>query len=220
MKTLFKSQDLWDLVENGFVDTDEPNQQLRDTCKKDSKALFMIQQAVDDEIFPQIAAATTSKEAWEILKKEYLGDEKVISIKLQTLRRDFENLSMGEKESVEEYLCRVSAIVGQRKTYGDDVDNETVVSKVLRSLISKFNHVVSAIEESKDLTTYDFDILKSSLIAHEERINRTSEKVDEKAFQVKGVSNKEKYDNSGGRDRGRDRGRGGFRGRGCGGDNH
>lgn len=47
----------------------------------------MIQQALDDEVFPRMAAETTSHEAWEILKKKYMGDEKVISMKLQTLRR-------------------------------------------------------------------------------------------------------------------------------------
>ncbi|GJZ18530.1 hypothetical protein Tco_0554653 [Tanacetum coccineum] len=64
MMTMFKSQELWDLIENGFEDTrpEQPNQQLRDNRKKYVKALFFIQQAVDDLIFPRIAAATTSTE--------------------------------------------------------------------------------------------------------------------------------------------------------------
>ena len=96
MSTLFKSQELWELVENGFEDNqpEEPDQQLKDKRKKDSKALFMIQSALDDEIFPRIAAATTSHKAWEILKQEYMGDKKVITVKLQSLRREFETLIM------------------------------------------------------------------------------------------------------------------------------
>lgn len=84
MKTLFKSQELWGFVEDGFEDAQplEPDQQLREKRKKDSKALFMIQQALDDEIFPRIASATTSKMAWDTLKKEYLGDKKVITVRL------------------------------------------------------------------------------------------------------------------------------------------
>ena len=63
MMTMFKSQELWDLIENGFEDThpEQPNQQLRDNRKKDAKALFFIQQAVDDLIFPKIVVATTSR---------------------------------------------------------------------------------------------------------------------------------------------------------------
>ena len=41
MMTLFKSQDLWDLVENGYADPDEESR-LKENKKKDSKALFFI----------------------------------------------------------------------------------------------------------------------------------------------------------------------------------
>jgi len=78
------------------------------------------------------------------------------------------------------------------------------VAKVLRSLTKKFEHVVAAIEESKDLYDYSFDELMGSLLAHEDRINRSHEKIEEKAFQVKEESS------------GRGRGRGRFRGRGRG----
>ncbi|XP_074283722.1 uncharacterized protein LOC141608081 [Silene latifolia] len=80
MKTLFRSQELWELVENGFEDTKptEPDAALKEKRKKDAKALFIIQQALEEEFFSRIASATTSKEAWDILKSEYLGDKKVI----------------------------------------------------------------------------------------------------------------------------------------------
>ena len=39
MRTLFKSQDLWDLVENGYQEQDE-EARLKENKKKDSKALF------------------------------------------------------------------------------------------------------------------------------------------------------------------------------------
>ena len=97
MKTLFKSQEVWELVEEGFVDlagSDEKAEKLKEIKKKDAKALFLIQQAVHDTIFSRIAAATTSSQAWKILKKEFQGSAKVIMIKLQTYRRDFETLSM------------------------------------------------------------------------------------------------------------------------------
>lgn len=220
MKTLFKSQELWELVENGYTEPTpapaQPDQPLRDTRKKDAKALLYIQSALDDEIFPHIAATSTSTEAWEILKQEYMGDKKVINVKLQSLCREFETLVMKEKESVQVFLSRVSGLVSHMKTYGENVSEETIVSKVLRSLTKEFNHVVVAIEESKDLSTYTFDELMSSLIAHEERLNRGSEKGDEKAFQVRGNSFKGRPEKSGGSSGGRGQGRGTFRGRGRG----
>ncbi|GMI94225.1 hypothetical protein HRI_003091800 [Hibiscus trionum] len=68
MKTLLRSQDLWDLVEQGYADPDDEGK-LRENRKKDSKALVIIQQAVHDSVFSRIAAAATSKQAWLIFCK-------------------------------------------------------------------------------------------------------------------------------------------------------
>lgn len=112
---------------------------------------------------------------------------------------------------MQELLTRVSGIVNHMKS-----DGETIMSKVLRSLIKRFDHVVAAIEESKDLSDYSFDELMCSLLAHEDMLHRSVVKTEEKAFPVKGESSyKGKSEDS--RGRGRGRGRGGFHGRGHGG---
>ena len=218
VKTLLRSQELWDLVEYGFVDILEPTQEeeerLRENKRKDAKALFILQQAVHETVFSRIAAATTSKEAWSILQKEFQGGSKVIVVKLQALRRDFETLVMKNGESIADFLSRAMAIVSQMRSYGEQVSDETIVAKVLRSLTPKFNHVVAAIEESKDLSVLSVDELMGSLQAHESRINRSLEKNEEKAFQVKETANNYHSITSGrgGREF-RGRGRGNGRGR-------
>ncbi|KAK5772832.1 hypothetical protein PVK06_049131 [Gossypium arboreum] len=73
MKTLFLSQDLWDLVENGYSEEEVAAETLKDIRKRDAKALFFIQQAVDESIFPRIEAVTRSKEAWDTLRMAYQG---------------------------------------------------------------------------------------------------------------------------------------------------
>ncbi|KAK9126272.1 hypothetical protein Scep_015118 [Stephania cephalantha] len=74
MKTLLKSQDLWDFVEIGCQDPDHEESRLQENKKKDSKALPIIQQVIHDSVFSRITAATTSKQAWPILQKEFHGD--------------------------------------------------------------------------------------------------------------------------------------------------
>ena len=81
MKTLFKSQELWDLVEHGYNTQDEETR-LKENKKKDSKALFFIQQAVHESIFSKIAAASTAKEAWTTLQLAYHGSSTVVTVKL------------------------------------------------------------------------------------------------------------------------------------------
>ncbi|CAL5363276.1 unnamed protein product [Camellia sinensis] len=70
MKTLFQSQDLWNLVQNGYDEPDSTTtltsaqeQQLEETRKNDAKALLFIQQALSDELFPRIIEVKKSKEA-------------------------------------------------------------------------------------------------------------------------------------------------------------
>ncbi|XP_049399671.1 uncharacterized protein LOC125863677 [Solanum stenotomum] len=182
MKTILKSQNLWDLVESGFEDPDEGDR-LQNNKQKDAKALVFIQQAVHDSVFSRIAAATTSKQAWSILQKEFQGDSKVIVVRLQSLRCDFETLMMKSGESIADFLSRAVAIVSKMRSYGEKVTDQTIVEKILRSLTPKFDHVVAAIEESKDLSVFSFDELMGSLQAHEARLNRSTEKNEEKAFQ-------------------------------------
>ena len=71
MKTLLRSQDVWDLVKKGVVETDDETRK-----KKDAKALYFLQQAVDEDTFTSIEHVTTTKEAWGILKAEFQGDSK------------------------------------------------------------------------------------------------------------------------------------------------
>ncbi|KAL1217320.1 hypothetical protein V5N11_027382 [Cardamine amara subsp. amara] len=62
------------------------------------------------------------------------------------------------------------------RSYGDSLSNETVVSKVLRTLTPKFEYVVPAIMEANDLSTYTFDEMMSSLLSHEDRLVKKLEK--------------------------------------------
>ena len=62
MRDLFASQELWELVENGYPEpanvaelaalTAAERDLLRDNRKKDSKALFYLFQSVHESIFP------------------------------------------------------------------------------------------------------------------------------------------------------------------------
>lgn len=57
------------------------------------------------------------------------------------------------------------------------------MSKVLRSLDSDCNHVVMAFEESMDMSSYGFDELMWSLLAHEVKLKKDEAgKEEEKGF--------------------------------------
>ncbi|XP_039119388.1 uncharacterized protein LOC120255681 [Dioscorea cayenensis subsp. rotundata] len=231
MKTVFRSQELWELVEKG-VPEGEDEVKARESKKKDAKALCLIQQAVDGPILDRIEEAETAHDAWEIVKNLYQGTSKMMTVRKQALGQSFETLQMEDSESIQAYLSRVVVIVNQVKALGHKLSEAEVVSKVLRSLAPKFDFVAVAMEESRDMSTLTLDELGGSLQAHEVRVNRSLGKRGEKALVVKAESTssgvKEKgnpcaspgWSPTRGRGRGFIRGRGrGRSARGCSGDN-
>ncbi|KAK0595122.1 hypothetical protein LWI29_003767 [Acer saccharum] len=160
MKTLLLAEGLWSIVDKGFSEpadgvelSDEQKRVLETNRINDAKALSKIQNAVSHAIFPRIMGATKAKEAWEILQQEFQGSIKEIAIKLQNLRREFENLKMKDSESMKDYFSRVIDVVNHIKTYGENITDQRIVEKILISLPEKYEYIVAAIEESKYLSS-------------------------------------------------------------------
>lgn len=108
-----------------------------------------------------------------------------MAMKIQALRQSFENLHRKEDEGVLMYISRVNDLVNQMRALGDKMSDPLAVGKVLRSLGPKYNFVVPAIGESKDLTKLTTDELASSLQAHEALLISQEESPVEKAFAIK-----------------------------------
>ncbi|KAM0969390.1 hypothetical protein COP2_018032 [Malus domestica] len=194
MTTIFKSYDLWEMVQNGYelpeievdaLEEDLTKKQiatLKENMMNDAKALGIIQGAISDVIFPRIANEETAKTAWDTLQQEYRGDVKVRKVKLQSLRRDFEYTRMREDEPLKDYFSRVFDVVTQMKTYGKELPNERIVQKLLISLTKPYDSIVSVIEETKDTDTLSVQDVMASLRAFDQRLERHSDGATEKAF--------------------------------------
>ncbi|GAV84464.1 DUF4219 domain-containing protein/UBN2 domain-containing protein [Cephalotus follicularis] len=216
IKVLYESQELWSLVENSLVEPEDQSAltqaqltELKDNLKKDKKALFFIFQDVDEVIFERISSVNSAKEAWDTLYAAYKGEDKIKLVRLQILRCEFDSLRMKDSESVEEFFNRVIALVNQMKVNGEAMENQKIVEKILKSLTRKFEYIVVAIEESKDLSSLSLESLLGSLQSHELRMKQFDAPPLEHAFQSQVLSH-------GGNFRGRGRGRHSTRGRGRG----
>ena len=123
---------------------------FRESKKMNCKARFLIHQCVDPQNFAKIASATSAKQAWDILANTYASSDKLKRVKMQTLKQQFELLQTNEKEGIAEYLNRVQNLSNQVMACGETLKDQDLVEKVLRTLSSRFDYVVAAIEESKD----------------------------------------------------------------------
>ncbi|KAK9139337.1 hypothetical protein Scep_009018 [Stephania cephalantha] len=118
---------------------------------------------------------------------------------------------MDDSEDIEKYTNRVQTIVNQLKINGEDVADLDVNEKILRTLTTKFDHVVVAIMESgTDYETKSVEEIIGSLRAHEQRINEKSEKVKptEQALKTTVVPKLNKNHGFKGRDKVNNNGRG------------
>ncbi|RZR85504.1 hypothetical protein BHM03_00012507 [Ensete ventricosum] len=194
MKTLLISQGLRKLVKKYFVK--DQNDQMNENMQRDTKALYMLQQAIDDSLFPRIMMVSTSTEAWKILKCVFGGTEKVKISKLQILYHEFKTLMMKDSESIIDFFSKVSFIVNQMRSYGENLKDQIVVEKVLRSLSPKFDMISTAIEEAKDTSILSIDKLMDFLLVYEQKVNRSSDETLEYIFQMKIDRKKDQKENS------------------------
>ncbi|GKB48853.1 retrovirus-related pol polyprotein from transposon TNT 1-94 [Tanacetum coccineum] len=98
------------------------------------------------------------------------------------LEKILNKATMKPDEPVSDYFSRVMAIVNKMRIHGDKTEDVTVVEKILRSLTTKFNFVVCAIEESKDVDELSLDELQSSLMVHEQKFKQPDS--EERALKV------------------------------------
>eukprot|EP00258_Populus_trichocarpa_P017094 XP_006377150.2 uncharacterized protein LOC18102836 isoform X3 [Populus trichocarpa] len=110
MKTLFRSQNLWDIVENGFEEPENistleeaQRKELEVKKQKDASALYLIQQSLANTIFPRITEASTAKQAWDILQKQFPGDSKTAEIAVIEVEAPYGAAMKGDWQSVIDY---------------------------------------------------------------------------------------------------------------------
>ncbi|XP_022890346.1 uncharacterized protein LOC111405619 [Olea europaea var. sylvestris] len=170
MKALLGAHDAWDIVENGYeapIDLAALIQAQRDllqsTKKNDQKAVSLIHQALDETTFEKVSNVTTVNQLWDMLQVAYKGKEKAKKVRLQNLQGEFEAIQMKESKKVSDYISRVVTVANQMKRLDEDVTDLRVIEKILRSVTEKFDHVVTAIEESKDIEDMTIEELCGSL---------------------------------------------------------
>jgi hypothetical protein len=77
---------------------------------------------------------------------------------------------MKEDETIGKYFLRVEELVNAMKELGEKIEEPSLVQKILRSLLDRFNPKISAIEKLNDIKTLEFDKILGTLTAYEMRI--------------------------------------------------
>ncbi|KAJ9565577.1 hypothetical protein OSB04_001543 [Centaurea solstitialis] len=215
MENFLRSKEIRALVEEGVpiptvgvaAATEAQKKAFEEAKLKDLRVKNFLFQAIDREILETILDKSSAKAIWDSMRQKYEGSTKVKRAQLQALRKEYELLTMKEREKVDAFMARTLTIVNKMKANGEALSQASVVAKVLRSLTPKFNYVVCSIEESNNLDTMTIDELHSSLLVQEQRLMGQVE--EEQVLKVE-----DKRPNQWRSQRGRGDYRGRYRGRG------
>jgi hypothetical protein len=122
---------------------------------------------------------------------------------LQTIQKKFENLEVGEDETLDAFASRVSTIVNRIRGLDEKLDEISVVRRFLHAASARYISIVSAIKQCVDLKTVMLDDLVGWFNAHDERMKITygDAKIEEHIMltraQGQAIDAREKSDASG-----------------------
>lgn len=99
--------------------------------KIDKIALAVIYKEILEDILLPLAEKQTAKEAWEVIKITCHGAERVKTDKIQTLKAEFEAMSIKESESLDDFYLKLSSLVTNIRTLGETIHESYIVKKLL-----------------------------------------------------------------------------------------
>ncbi|GJZ92024.1 zf-CCHC domain-containing protein [Tanacetum coccineum] len=140
---------------------------------------------------------------WHVITN---GNSQIKDNKIDLLVQQYEQFVISEDESIDNAFARFNTIITSLKALDEGCSRNNYVRKFLRALNPKWRAKVTAIEESKDLTSLSFDELIGNLKVHEMIIKKDSEIVKAKgerrslALKAKKESSDEEYSTFGSKD--------------------
>lgn len=85
--------------------------------------------------FDEVKDCKTAHEMWEKIEITFRGDENVKRAKAESLRGQFDQMKVREDENISQYANRIKASISAIWASGGKIEDATIVSKVLRTLL-------------------------------------------------------------------------------------
>ncbi|GJR62067.1 retrovirus-related pol polyprotein from transposon TNT 1-94 [Tanacetum coccineum] len=206
-----KDLDLWHVITNGdfqpiiqnpetkldeVIPFEKQTDDLKKRLAKNNEAKMVIYNALPRKEYERIFMCNTAKEIWKTLLITHQGNSQVKDNKIDLLVQQYEQFVISEDESIDNVFARFNTIITSLKALDEGYSSKNYVRKFLRALHPKWRAKVTAIEESKDLTSLSLDELIGNLKVHEMIIKKDSKivkaKVERKSIALK--TNKESID--------------------------
>ena len=176
---------IWDAIENGpfipkfekdgFV-IEKPWSQWTDAKSKKAKfdciAKNIITSALNSDEFFWVSQCKSSKEMWDTLEVTHEGTNEVKRARKHALIQEYEMFRMLKGDTIAEVQKRFTHIINHLMSLDKTFDKEELNIKILKCLDRAWQPKVTAISESKDLTSLSVASLFGNLREHELEMNR------------------------------------------------
>ncbi|KAL8116733.1 hypothetical protein AgCh_023038 [Apium graveolens] len=105
MKVYMQAHGVWDAI--------SPKNPKSTTVgdKMDKTTLAAIYQGIPEDVLLSLADKETAKEAWEAIRTLCQGAERVKTARAQTLKAEFESMTMKDSESVDDFSMKLNNLV-------------------------------------------------------------------------------------------------------------
>ncbi|GJU51640.1 retrovirus-related pol polyprotein from transposon TNT 1-94 [Tanacetum coccineum] len=199
-----KDLDLWHVITNGdfqpivqnpetkldeVIPFEKQTDDLKKRLMKNNEAKMVIYNVLPRKEYERIFMCNMEKEIWKTLLITHQGNSQVKDNKIDLLVQQYEQFVIFEDESIDSAFARFNTIITSLKALDEGYSSKNYVRKFLRALHPKWRAKVTAIEESKDLTSLSLDELIGNLKVHEMIIKKDSEivkaKVERKSIALK-----------------------------------
>ncbi|GJX74059.1 retrovirus-related pol polyprotein from transposon TNT 1-94 [Tanacetum coccineum] len=171
------------------VPFEKQSDELKRRLAKNNEAKMVIYNALPRKEYERIFMCNTAKEIWKTLLITHQGNSQVKDNKINLLVQQYEQFVISEDESIDSAFARFNTIITSLKALDEGYSSKNYVRKFLRALHPKWRAKVTAIKESKDLTSLSLDELIGNLKVHEMIIKKDSEivkaKVERKSLALK-----------------------------------
>ncbi|XP_061367669.1 uncharacterized protein LOC133310714 [Gastrolobium bilobum] len=125
MEAYLEALDLWEAVEEDYEVLPLPDNPTmaqiknhKEKKKTKSKGKIMPFAGISTTIFTRVMTLKSAKTIWDYLKAEYAGDERIRSMQVLNLMREFEIQRMKESETIKEYSDTLLGIANKIKFVG------------------------------------------------------------------------------------------------------
>ncbi|GJV47876.1 hypothetical protein Tco_1438088, partial [Tanacetum coccineum] len=169
---------------------------LKKKLAKNNEAKMVLYNALPKKEYERIFMCKTAKDIWQSLLITHQGNSQVKDNKIDLLVQQYEQFTILEEESIDSGFARFNTIITSLKALDEGFSSKNYVRKFLRALHPKWRAKVTAIEESKDLSSLALDELIGNLKVHEIVMEKDSKIYRGKKERIKFIALKAKKESS------------------------